>query len=739
MQIATSELWPQLELKARPHLIALGVFMLLLLNAVPASAAADLESFLLKVPPSDLISGATAYGDPEGSPKRAAVLEGQETVGYAYLNTDVVTATGYSGKPIHILVGLDVDGRIQSAKLVKHSEPIVLIGIPEKRISEFMSRYKGLSVNRIVENKQDVQTVDMISGATVTILVIEDSIFRSAVKIARSLGLAGLTPLVKKPKQIRSINLELTGRADWESLLGDGGVRKWRLSVGDVNQAFVEAGNAKAIARPEPGPDETPFIDLYMAPANVPFIGESLLGTAEYKLLAERLRPDQSAFLVFANGRYSFKGSGYVRGGLFERFQIIQAEVSHRFRDKNHKRIGDILAEGAPKFKEIGLFVLPEGTAFEPAEPWRLQLLVHRETGPIEKAFISFETGYLLPDKFVNIEEPKTVTSATEGQTTRSDGLEAGEVPLWQRIWQARMADVAILVIALLILTGAFFFQNLVVVHPRATSIFRKAFLLFTVVYIGFYAQAQLSVVNVFTFTGALLSGFQWEYFLMEPMIFVLWCAVAASLLFWGRGPYCGWLCPFGALQELLNNIAKACRVPQFEVPWAIHERAWPLKYLIFLGLFGLSIYSLVLAERFAEVEPFKTAIVLKFAREWPWVVYALTLLAIGLFIERFFCRYLCPLGAALAIPGRMRMFDWLKRYNDCGSPCQRCAQECMVQAIHPEGHINPNECLYCLHCQVLYVDDHRCPVMIEKRQRRERRKALSTKNTEPNSQAVAN
>jgi len=52
-----------------------------------------------------------------------------------------------------------------------------------------------------------------------------------------------------------------------------------------------------------------------------------------------------------------------------------------------------------------------------------------------------------------------------------------------------------------------------------------------------------------------------------------------------------------------------------------------------------------------SEVEPFKTSIVLKFAREWPFVVYALTLLAAGRFVERFFCRYLCPLGAALAIP----------------------------------------------------------------------------------------
>ena len=82
----------------------------------------------------------------------------------------------------------------------------------------------------------------------------------------------------------------------------------------------------------------------------------------------------------------------------------------------------------------------------------------------------------------------------------------------------------------------------------------------------------------------------------------------------------------------------------------------------------------------------------------------------------------MCPLGAALAIPGRIRMFEWLRRWPECGSPCQRCANECPVQAIHPEGQINVNECIYCMHCQELYFDDQRCPHMIQVRLKREKR-----------------
>ena len=65
-------------------------------------------------------------------------------------------------------------------------------------------------------------------------------------------------------------------------------------------------------------------------------------------------------------------------------------------------------------------------------------------------------------------------------------------------------------------------------------------------------------------------------------------------------------------------------------------------------------------------------------------------------------------------------MFDWLKRYKECGSPCQTCANECPVQAIHPTGEINPNECVNCLHCQVLYQSETKCPVVIRKLKRRD-------------------
>jgi len=321
--------------------------------------------------------------------------------------------------------------------------------------------------------------------------------------------------------------------------------------------------------------------------------------------------------------------------------------------------------------------------------------------------------------------KPEAVPSApaVAGAPAAAAEAPAGD-PLWVKIWRSRTLDVAILAISLTILTLIFFFQDWLVQHRVLFTRLRIGFLLFSVLWLGLYAKAQLSVVNVLTFTNSVLTGFRWEQFLLEPLIFILWCATAVSLLFWGRGAYCGWLCPFGALQELLNHGARSLGIRQITVPFYLHERLWALKYILFLGLFGVSLGNMALAEQLAEVEPFKTVVLLRFMREWWFVLFALALLTAGLFIERFYCRYLCVLGAALAVPGRARMFDWLKRRKQCGVECQLCAKQCTVAAIHPLGNINPNECIYCMHCQVVYWDDHECPPLIMKREGRGKKHA---------------
>lgn len=676
----------------------------------------QLPAFLTEVPASTLVQGAVSYGPMRSDLPVAPVLRDGETVGWAFITSDFVGTTGYSGKPIHVMVAVDLDARLSGVKLVKHSEPIVLIGIPEARVAKLVEDFVGLDLIAEADQGGSAHELDIISGATVTIMVIDDSVVRSGIRVARALGLGGLAPLAAPTGPRFELNPDAQAADDWFTLTGDGTLRRMSLDVGQVNAAFAAMDDPRAAARPLTASDDATYIDMYAALVSVPAIGQQLLGEAEFANLQAWLEEGEHAILVAARGMYSFKGSGYVRGGVFDRIILVQGDDSVRFRDRGHRRVGGIMADGAPVMSEIDIFKIPADIGFDPADPWRLQLLVQRDVAAIERVFTTFDLGYQLPATY--LQPVAAAVVPIEGASAEA-AESAAQTALWNRIWRDKTVEIAGLGAMLAVLTLAFFFQSYLTRSERVTIWFRMGFLTVTLVFLGWYANAQLSVVNLMALFGALTSSFSWQAFLLDPLTFILWFAVAAALIFWGRGAYCGWLCPFGALQELTNRIARKLGVPQWTLPWGLHERLWPVKYMIFLGLFGVSLASLDQAERLAEVEPFKTAIVLKFMRAWPFVAYALALLAAGLFVERFYCRYLCPLGAALAIPARLRMFDWLKRYHDCGNPCQTCANECMVQAIHPTGEINPNECLNCMHCQVLYQSETKCPVVIKKLKRR--------------------
>lgn len=699
-------------------MLAFGLFTAL---AAEAHAAPLISEWLDHAQPSELVPGADSYGPPRDDVPVVPALKDGELIGWVFLTSDFVPTAGYSGKPIHILAGISNDAVITGVRLVKHSEPIVLVGIPEARIKAVTEKYAGLDLKKEAVSDSEQHDLDIVSGATVTIMIIDDSIVRAGIKVAKALSLGGLSPDEKTAAAQRVVDRNVDNIEDWQTLTGDGSVRHFTLDVDTINKDFAALGDPRAEKHVEQGSGSDAYVNIWVALASQPAIGKSLLGEAEYANLKAILKDGDEAILVTGDGRWSFKGSGYVRGGIFDRIQVIQGEISHRFRDREHRRVGRLAAAGAPEMKEADVFIIPKKAGFNPAEPWRLQMLVQRPVGAIDKLFLNYDLGYSLPDRFL-AKAPRFNQVAQTGATARdSESASAIRDALWLKIWQTKKAEVGVLAAGLIFLTAIFFFQTFATKNERVFNFLRTSFLVFTLVFIGWYANAQLSVVNVLAVFSALVSDFRWETFLMDPLIFVMWFAVAAALLFWARGAYCGWLCPFGALQELSNKIARLCRVPQITLPWGLHERLWPIKYMIFLGLFGLSFYSLDIAEHYAEIEPFKTSIILKFDRPWPYVLFAIGMLLPGLFIERFYCRYVCPLGGGLAIPARLHMFRWLKRYKECGNPCQVCAKDCPVQAIHPTGEINPNECISCLHCQVLYQHTAKCPVVVAKLKKRER------------------
>ncbi len=635
----------------------------------------------------------------EGNVPAAKVMRGEALVGYVFSTFAVSGTLGYGGRPLDIHVGLTPQGRVAGALLARHEEPILVIGIAPEQLSQFVASLKGLDITRSLR-AQDAERratgPDHVAGATVSSAVMKDAVLRSARAVAGAYGLLGSGK--ERARIIRSGFEERT----WQQLLDEGAVAHTRFVRGDV-PGLDPTGDGGS------GPDaDKLFIWLYTSLLTPPIIGQNLLGRRAYESLMAGLGADEHAILVAASGLYSFKGTAWRQGGRFDRIRLIQGRNTITFADSDHTLVEHIQAVGAPELREIGVFRIPAGSGFDPTAPWRLELIVANPSG----APALLPLDYTIPSVFVS-------RPAAAAKPASLGAGRAADDALWRDIWYQRRGEAAILVTMLIVLTVLLFFHDLIVRNTELYRATRLSFLIATVGFLGIYAGTQLSVVNVVTFTHAVLTGFHWEQFLLDPMVFILWSFLALALLFWGRGVFCGWLCPFGALQELLNQSARRLGIRQIEIPWPVHERLWPIKYTLFLVILGLSFQSVTDAFRLAEVEPFKTSVALHFMRPWPYVAYALALLGTGLFIERFYCRYVCPLGAGLAIPAKLKIFDWLKRRPQCGRECRICATRCTVQAINSLGQINPNECIYCLKCQANYYDSTTCLPLKQRAQRR--------------------
>jgi transcriptional regulator of nitric oxide reductase len=693
----------------------IGFVLIVVWSVIASAGAADLTAGRGFFPD----AGQITFEPATGEPPHAIVHDGDGRIlGYAFSTREVSGSVGYSGRPLDIVAAVTPDGIIAGAVIVAHEEPILVIGIPREAVAAYVANFKGFDVRLGSLQAARAGTPKAVAGASVTSAVIRDAIVRSARAVLR----VHTEPSASNGKP--RLDRETLRRASWPALVAEGSLRRLTLLRGEA---------ARLLGRSDQEPDK-PFIDLWLALATPPPIGESLIGQRLYENELAKLGPDDDLVLIAASGLYSFQGTNWRRSGVFDRIELVQGATTIRLAATDHVRIETLAAPGSPELREISLFRIAHASGFDPTAPFRLDLTLVRDAPATTPAPI-VSVDYRIPDRYLvkptpalapPASLPAPTAEAKDSGVTPAPAADApAQAPLWQDIWWARRFELAGLMVMLAGLGAILIFQNAVVAHGTLYRRLRIGYLLVTLCYLGFVANAQLSVVNVITFLHALLSGFRWELFLLDPLVFILWSFVAVSMLFWGRGVFCGWLCPFGALQELLNKSARALGVKQVALPFGLHERLWMIKYVIFLGVLAVSLHSILGAFGLAEVEPFKTAITMKFMRDWPFVIYAVAVLAAGLFIERFFCRYLCPLGAALAIPARMRMFEWLKRYRECGSECQICALHCTVQAIHPLGQINPNECIYCLQCQANYFDTELC-LHLKKRAERRRPRVVT-------------
>jgi NosR/NirI family nitrous oxide reductase transcriptional regulator len=693
--------------------LAVLVASLFLISGVQAKTGEDIKALI-----QELFPKATRIENKLADYPVYPVYQLGELLGYAYESNEITNLTGYSGRPINLLVGINTEGYFAGVHVLDHHEPVFLHGLGEEPLFGFVDQYTGRSMTEhIVVNSQKagrdsggangVVYFDGVTAATISVIIINDTILSSALKVARNKLDAFAQAPAARPKP------DLYEPLDWQQMLDRGYVGHWRLSVEEA-ESIIGSGLDAYPEVPEPEPGEA-FTEIYYAYASAPMIGRNLLGDEVFERLKGNLKPGEQMMAIMSNGLFTHVPDDFRPGTSPGRLLMEQGELVVELRDMNRLDSETrLVAEGMPEFEKAHLFKVGGSGGFNPGADAKLKMSLALPKNHLVVDRASFSTDLQLPQELF---EPVAAAKP----------VEFGRLPAWMGLWQDRWLQIAILVVSLTVLTVFFARQRYFSRYPGLVHRFRWGFLFFTLFFIGFYAQGQLSVVNIFTLFLSIYDGFEIGVFLLDPVIFILWSYTFITLFIWGRGLFCGWLCPFGALQEMASWVGKKLKIRQRKVPENWHRRLIKLKYVILLGLVGTSFYSLTLAEQLAEVEPFKTSITLFFWRYWPFVVYAVGLLVVGMFVHKFFCRYLCPLGAGLAVLGRFRLFSWLERVKLCGSPCQVCKKSCEINAIRTDGRIDYDECIQCLECVVILRDDSQCVDKLIKKKQQRRGQILAT------------
>lgn len=626
----------------------------------------------------------------------------EKVVAYVFESIDLAPIPGFAGVPFDLLIALDGNGQFLEVRVLSQHEPVFLDGLGPEPLFRFVEQYKGKSlrqnlkvvtnVNRGGEPSSVNVQLDGVTKATASLKIVNETVLAAALKVARAkLGYA--TRGSAEAAQVRMDGFTPLG---WQQLVDRGYISHLRLTQHDVDAAF--AGSIAEGSDPTTKPEDS-FAELWLAYLNVPSIGRNLLGAKAYGDLMARLEPGQHAILALGAGPYSFAGEDFVRGSTPDRLLLRQDDLPVDLRDMDVDPV--VALPGLPAGIDTAkVFRIGANAGFDPARAWHAALRVTRSKGMLmpERVNRDFELKTQLPAEFFIIPEA---------------------VAEWKAVWRDRAADVAVIAAALTLLAVLLARPRWVTASARRLAALRLAFLAFTLGFIGWHAEAQLSIVTLTGLIKGIAAG-DLAFFLYDPPTAVVGGFALVTLLVWGRGTFCGWLCPFGALQEFVALAARRLRLPEIKLAAALDRRLTLIKYPVLALIVVSAIAWPVAAEKAVAVEPFKTAITLAFVAAWPAVLYAALLLVAGALSYKPFCRYLCPLGASLALLGRLRRWNWLPRRPACGQPCQLCRHRCLYNAIERSGAIRYDECFQCLDCVAIYHDPARCaPLLLQARKGR--------------------
>jgi NosR/NirI family transcriptional regulator, nitrous oxide reductase regulator len=639
---------------------------------------------------------------------------GDVLVAYAFESIDFEPIPGFSGTPVNLLVAVKPSGELLDVRVLTQHEPVFVDGLGPEPLKDFVRQYAGKSLRQSIKivapGTRDPRAdsvaaeIDGVAKATASIRIINETIINSALQVARArLGFSR----GRDPNRAAHAKSDVFEPLTFQQMLDRGFIRRLHLTNAEVNKAFAGSDAADVDEEGAADPGGT-FVDVYIAEVDVPIVGRNLLGEANWRKLMYQL-DGAPAMLALSSGRWTFMPESFVPGSTPDFVALSQADAPVAWRDFVWR---DSLNLPVPKGldlakSDVAILRIAPQAAFDPASPSEFSIRVQREKGQIfpERVSRDFKLAYDLPKNLFDL-------------PPEDSGLGLGS------IWESRIRDISILGAGLAVLAVALARQRALVASPQRFRWFRLAYLAFTLVFIGWIAQAQVSIVWLFGLIKALKGEGSFIFFLWDPPTLMVAGFALVALFIWGRGTFCGWLCPFGALQEFAGEIARLLRLRQIGLPQRYERLARVPKFLVLSAVVVTALFFSDQAEKVAEVEPFKTSITLIFMRSAPFVLYAVALLIVGMFHYKFFCRYLCPLGAALAGLSLARRWNWIPRRKACGSPCQLCKVKCRYGAIEKSGAIVYSECFQCLDCVAIHDDSSQCVPLVLQKKREAREQA---------------
>jgi transcriptional regulator of nitric oxide reductase len=671
-----------------------------LFSAAPAQAGMMNREAMEKAFPSPLIVGEKDRDLPVWPILKQ---DGTSTpiIAYVFESIDLAPIPGFAGTPFNLLIALTAKGEFMDVRVLSQHEPVFLDGLGEGPMLRFVDQYKGLSLKQNIKIGSNLNSgskassanvfIDGVAKATASVRILNQSLLAASLKVARAkMGYAE----GRDPDLVAHVRPDVFEAMDWNALVKAGLITKKTFKNRDIELAFKGTVGEGLDAQAARGPDES-FTDLHVAYLNVPSVGRNLLTPAGWSFMQSRLEPGDHALLLLTSGRYSMLGEDFVRGAVPDRLSLQQQHLPLEIRDLDL----DVPLKLPPSLQgaEWRVFRVIAPAGLDPAQALNFKLHVTRSKGQIypERVTQAFGFDAELPAKYFE--------AASSNDKT------------WHSIWRTRVAELAVLAMGLGMLVWALRNQLWLSQKPRRLLYFRTGYLVFTLVFIGWYAQGQLSIVNITALVQAVVAGRNLNFFLYDPMTVCLWAFIAVTFFVWGRGTFCGWLCPFGALQELVHKAMAPLRLRQWKISERIDARLKRIKYAVLAAIVASAFVSVPWTDRMVEIEPFKTSITLVFSRAWPFVAWAVGLLVLSAFVYKGYCRYLCPLGAGMALLGRLRRFDWIARRMECGQPCQRCRNDCAYKAIGKSGRIDYDECFQCLDCVAIFQSDQLCVPLITK------------------------